>query len=238
MKPQAILFDLDGTLLPMDQDAFTQVYFTALSQKMQTLGYDPKQLIDGVWKGTGAMVLNNGEKRNEERFWETFAAVCGNRVYNDKEAFDAFYRSEFQTVQTACGFNAAAAQTVRYCREQGVPVILATNPIFPAVATESRIRWAGLEPSDFLFYTTYENSRYCKPNPAYYQEIVDRAGVDPRACLMVGNDTAEDIPAEQIGMKVFLLTDTMINKKNVDLTPYPHGDFAALRAYLEETFRQ
>ncbi len=28
------LFDLDGTLLPMDQDAFMEAYFHALSLKM------------------------------------------------------------------------------------------------------------------------------------------------------------------------------------------------------------
>lgn len=31
-----ILFDLDGTLLPMDQDAFTEYYFKLLAGKMAT----------------------------------------------------------------------------------------------------------------------------------------------------------------------------------------------------------
>jgi len=31
----------------------------------------------------------------------------------------------------------------------GFRVALATNPIFPAIATEKRIRWAGLTPEDF-----------------------------------------------------------------------------------------
>lgn len=49
--------------------------------------------------------------------------------------------------------------------------MLATNPIFPKVATESRIRWAGLQPEDFELYTTYEKTCHCKPNPAYYTDI-------------------------------------------------------------------
>ena len=34
MKQKTVLFDLDGTLLPMDQDALTTGYFTLLVQKL------------------------------------------------------------------------------------------------------------------------------------------------------------------------------------------------------------
>lgn len=52
---------------------------------------------------------------------------------------------------------------MRELKRRGFGVALATNPIFPSVATESRIRWAGLEPEEFALYTTYENTAYCKP---------------------------------------------------------------------------
>ena len=51
-------------------------------------------------------------------------------------------------------------------------------------------------------------------------------------CLMVGNDIGEDMIAETLGMHVFLLTDCLINKKNVDITRYPHGNFSDLQNYL------
>lgn len=35
------LFDLDGTLLPMDQDAFTRGYFNLLAKKLAPHGYEP-----------------------------------------------------------------------------------------------------------------------------------------------------------------------------------------------------
>ena len=107
----------------------------------------------------------------------------------------------------------------------GLKVALATNPIFPKVATESRIRWAGLEPEDFELYTSYENIGYCKPNPDYYREIVKRLGVEPEQCLMVGNDVSEDMVAETVGMKVFLLTDCLINKEQKDINQYRRGSF-------------
>ena len=100
-------------------------------------------------------------------------------------------------------------------------------------ATASRIRWAGLTPEDFELITTYENIGCCKPNPAYYQEILRRLGAEPGDCLMVGNDTGEDMIAETLGIKTFLLTDCLINKSGADLSQWPHGDFAALRAFLE-----
>ena len=42
--------------------------------------------------------------------------------------------------------------------------------------------------------------------------------------------------AEQLGMKVFLLTDCLINKAGEDISQYPHGSFTQLDAYLKELF--
>ena len=60
--------------------------------------------------------------------------------------------------------------------------------------------------------------------------------LSPEQCLMVGNDVGEDMVAEVLGMQVFLLTDCMINKQNVDISRYPHGDFAALKSHLCQLF--
>ena len=40
-KLTTILFDLDGTLLPMDNDAFTRGYFKLLAARLAPLGYEP-----------------------------------------------------------------------------------------------------------------------------------------------------------------------------------------------------
>ena len=112
--------------------------------------------------------------------------------------------------------------------------MLATNPFFPAIATESRIRWAGLAPEDFELYTTYEYCSYCKPNPKYYLEILEKIGVTPEECMMVGNDVTEDMITETLGMQVFLMTDWLINKENKDISVYPNGSYDELLAYVEE----
>ncbi len=95
------------------------------------------------------------------------------------------------------------------------------------------MRWAGLDPADFEYLTSYENSRYCKPNPAYYTEICEKLRLSPSDCIMVGNDAREDLAARKAGLDVFLLTPCLINRENADISLVPHGDFNALSAYLE-----
>ena len=72
-----ILFDLDGTLLPMDMEKFTQGYFKRLVMKAAPRGYEPEKLIKSVWAGTAAMVKNNGGITNEEAFWNKFSEIYG-----------------------------------------------------------------------------------------------------------------------------------------------------------------
>ena len=232
MAVTTIFFDLDGTLLPMDQELFVEQYTNRLAQYMAPHGYDPKLLIKGLWTGTGAMMKNDGAMTNEALFWKIFCPIVGKDALVDLEKFDCFYRTDFQNVKEVCGFAPQAAETVHRLKARGFRVVLATNPLFPAVATESRIRWAGLEPEDFLHYTTYENSSFCKPNPKYYEEIVTKLGLDPKTCLMVGNDVTEDGAAKALGMDVFFLTDCLINKEGKDISNEPHGSFAELEAFL------
>ena len=104
--------------------------------------------------------------------------------------------------------------------------------MYPAVATENRMRWAGYEPQDFELYTTYENFSHCKPNPAYYQDILNKLDLKPEECLMVGNDVTEDGAAKALGMDVFFLTDCLINKEEKDIDREPHGSFADLEKFI------
>lgn len=229
-----VFFDLDGTLLPMDQDVFIEGYIGGMAKKMAPHGYAPKALAKALWAGTGAMVKNDGSRCNDAVFWEVFSAGLGRDARQDEGLFEEFYRTEFQNVKDLCGFDPRAAKIIGFLKEKGLRLVLATNPLFPAIATHSRVRWAGLQPEDFVHITTYENASRCKPNPDYYREILDKLNLSAEQCLMVGNDVAEDMVARQLGMQVFLLTDCLINKHDEDISRYPHGSFPELRAYLEQ----
>ena len=155
MKKKTILFDLDGTLLPMDQDQFTTSYFKLLAAKLAPYGYKANELVDNIWAGTAAMVKNDGSRSNEKAFWAEFSRLYGEKALEDMPLFEEFYGVDFQRAKEFCGFNPQAGETVRQLKDQGHRVVLATNPIFPSIATNLRIRWVGLEPEDFELITTY-----------------------------------------------------------------------------------
>ena len=229
---QAVLFDLDGTLLPMEQKTFAKAYFGGLMERVCPLGYTPDTFMSAMQAGIAAMVRNDGSRTNEAAFWEAFSAISGDGILDHFDVFDAFYAERFDDIRAVCGFDSRAAACVRELRASGLRVALATNPLFPAIATQKRIRWAGLEPEDFELCTTYESIGTCKPNPDYYRTVAERMGVDPTLCLMVGNDVAEDMIAASLGMKVFLMTDCLINTANTDISAYPNGGFDELMAYI------
>lgn len=234
MKLKAVLFDLDGTLLPLDQDDFIAEYLRQLVAFLSQFGYEPKPMAGAIWAGCQQMIRNNGATTNETAFWQTMAAVLGPGVLDDQAKFEGYYTNEYYRLQQICGYTPEANTLVKRLKDLGIRVILATNPVFPAIATNQRIVWAGLDKADFELITTYENSIYCKPNVKYYAAILEQIGLTGEECMMVGNDISDDMPAQELGMQVFLLTDRLVNRKNLPLDIYPHGDFAALNAYIDQ----
>ena len=231
---KAVLFDMDGTLLPMDTKSFEKLYFKGLATKLCPLGYEPNKLIEGVWAGTVAMINNDGVATNDAVFWKVFAGIFGDKAYNDISAFDEYYRTDFVVAKGACGYNPKAVDIVNHLNNCGLKLVLATNPLFPQVAQVARLGWAGLKESDFQYISHYENSHYCKPNIKYYEEILYNLGLNATECLMVGNDVNEDMIASKLGMKVFLVTDCLLNADGKDISVYPHGNFDDLAKFIEQ----
>jgi len=229
---KAILFDLDGTLLPMDLDEFLNDYLTRFTLSMAPAGHTSEEFSKAVWAGTAAMVKNDGSRTNEEVFWEAYFTLFGAESIQDRELLEAYYYNDFQNVRKVCGFDPRAAEAIREIKAMGYRTILATNPLVPAIATHSRVRWIGLQPEDFELITTFENSCYAKPNLKYFEEIMEKQGLKPEECVMVGNDVAEDMVARHLGLKVFLMTDCLINKPGADITQFPHGSFPELMEYI------
>ncbi len=232
MAFSVILFDLDGTLLPMEQETFVKAYFKEISRKLSHYGYMPERLIETIWGGTGKMVMNDGSKTNKSVFWSHFVSVYGELSEDDYKLFDDFYNEEFDRIKISCGYTPKSKELIDSLKKINTRLILATNPIFPEAATKRRIAWAGLDPLDFELITTYENSSYCKPSLNYYKEIIEKTVINPKEALMVGNDVSEDMAAKELGMQVFLLTDNLINKENADISEYPHGGFDDLTRFI------
>ena len=229
-----IFYDLDGTLLPMDMDEFMGAYFKGICKKLVPHGYDHDALVKNIWAGTKAMVLNDGSKTNEDAFWNEFIDKMGPSAAKDKEIFEDFYRVEFNEVRSVVRPDERIPALIKTCKDMGLIQTLATNPLFPEIATRNRIEWADLDVNDFTMFTTYENSHYCKPNTDYYVEVMEKVGAKPEETLMVGNDVDEDMIAEKLGMKVFLITRFMLNKHEKDINLFPHGDWDDLMEYIKK----
>ena len=236
MRIRHILFDLDGTLLPMNQDEFVKFYMPMLAKTYISQGIEinPKSFVGAVWQGYEAMVKNDGGCTNREAFWRYLSPLIPVEQEAAERIAEDFYSGPFNEVIASTRPTPLAAQVVKTAKEKGIKVYLATNPVFPRCATMNRIRWAGLDAADFEIITTYEDNCYCKPSLAYFQSILDRFKLLPQECLMVGNDVEEDLVIRELGVKTFLVTDTMENKKGLPVESEYTGSMEELAAFVKE----
>ncbi len=228
-----ILFDLDGTLLPMDQDAFIQSYFKNLVVHFLPYQIPSDKLISAIRYGTNAMVLNDGTMTNEERFWNSFATQLGDDIRKLEPEFHKFYETGFNHAKSSTTKCELAAQVIQILKQKGYTIIIATNPLFPQIATYNRMAWAGLSPDDVSYVTTYETCSFCKPNPSYYTEILQRMNKKPEECMMVGNDVNEDMQVHKLGLSRYLVTDCLINLNQEDISDIPHGTMEEFYHYIQ-----
>ena len=209
---KAVFFDLDGTLLPLYEDEFIMHYFSLLAKKVEHLGYNKEELINVIWNGTMKMFQNNGEKTNEFVFWMYFIERYGASKLNDKDVFDDFYLNEFKKTKEVCGENKLAREIVDFCKENVEYTVLSTNPIFPLNGTLTRMSFIDLKKEDFDFITAYENSSFTKPNPKYFETLLNKFNLKGEEVILFGNNTLEDGECSlACGIKCYLVGDYIIN---------------------------
>ena len=229
MAVKAVFFDLDGTLLPMELSVFGASYFKLAAESLATIGLTYEESRAMIWDGYNTMLHNDGSRTNEQAFFERVRARYDEkRAVEIKVCMNAFHRGAFRGTALTCFYDPRARIAVETAKKRGFRTVLATNPVFPAVATEIRMGFAGLTPRDFCLYTTYENSRFCKPNPRYFEEVAKKLSLDLSDCVMVGNDTHDDLPATALGMPVFMVDTYLVDPENKDISSVPHGDLGQL----------
>lgn len=231
MRYKGVLFDLDGTLLALDLNQFLRRYFKALAAKV-ALVVPPGRFLPAVMKSTEKMLINDGSKTNSEVFMEQFFQMVDMEPEVLMPIFDQFYREDFPRLGEGIEPLPPAQKAVEVALQGGATLVLATNPVFPRPAVDTRLEWAGMADVPFALVTSYENSRYCKPNPGYFTDILNQTGLVAEQCLMVGNDTREDTAAGQLGMDTFLVEGHIIEQED----PYPptwRGDWSQLLELLQ-----
>lgn len=209
-KIEAVLFDLDGTLLDIDFPGLMREYLGGLAPVVaDLLDVSPRMAVDLVIEGTEAMQSAHPGQTNKEAFDSYLLGRTGVDI-NDptpEKVLSTFYREVFPTYGTCHGPFADTRRAVETCLALELPIGIATQPVFPEVATRARMRWAGLDTFDLPIVSTYETFSWTKPYPEYFLAMAHRMGVDPACCLMVGDDAILDMAAADVGMTTFYVGD-------------------------------
>ncbi len=194
---EAILFDLDGTLLLSNEEEFYRIYFSMLGDFCKDI-LDPTSLIATIQTLVKKLSSNPNGKSNYEKFMDGMKEEFGIEKAQELEIrFNEFYSTRFKELESLTSPN---EKLIRWMRALETKKVLATNPIFPKKAIVERLRWAGLEERNFDLITTMENFSYSKPQKEYYLEIAKRLKTPAQSCLMVGNDLLLDGSCTKVGM--------------------------------------
>lgn len=214
-----ILFDLDGTLLPIDTEKFINEYFDLISEKVAHI-IKPSIFLDHLLYSVKMMILNvDPDKTNEEVFWQHFYSRLDDLKEQITPLVEEFYERDFKKLGDNIEVDGTAAEIIETAKTKNYRLVLATNAIFPRQAILDRIRWAAVNPEDFKLITSYENMHFCKPHLEYYREILMKINEKPENCIMVGNDLEEDIIASKLGIQTFLVNNYSTNNEKTDLSP-------------------
>lgn len=207
---RAVLFDLDDTLLANETMPFVEQYFALLSQYAE-VKLTADHFMTALLRATQAMVESvDVSLTNHAVFWQTFSECSGLDALEMEQFLVSFYDNEFPKLSPLTMRRAVAVPLVNYCFAQDWQVVVATNPMFPRMAIEERLRWAGVPVNEqpYALVTTLENMHVTKPHVAYYAEILDKVGIVADTAVMVGDDWKNDIePAAQLGIQTYWITE-------------------------------
>ena len=219
-----VLFDLDGTILPMNLEKFLNSYFKNLAIYLKDY-IDPNKLSGIMMECTNLMIANTSPIPNQDIFMARFNELVEGDIEFYKQEFSNFYDSLFQEVRSTTWENEDIKKSVQNLKEKGYNIVLATNPLFPMKANHHRVRWAGLTPDDFSYISCYEENSYCKPNIEFYKEVLTNINKYPEECIMVGNDSYEDMIAKELGIKTYLITDNLVSRHKQEIMPDHQGTY-------------
>jgi len=230
---KAILFDLDGTLLPMDVQEFMALYGKAVTQAFIDFE-EASAIFPQILKSLEAILFSKEADTNYNKFFNHFEEHMPQEKEVYINRFNKFYEDGFETVKAATASSSDMIKAVEILKSKGYKLIIATNPIFPMEANKSRIRWAGLDINHFDHVTSFEKNTSCKPHLEFYQEVLKENGLRAEEVLMVGNDVQEDLIIKALGASTYLINDHLINRKpNEDINTDYCGSYKDFLSFVE-----
>jgi len=197
MPIQAVLFDLDDTLLhhsPSAQRALSRVFAASLERGETTLER-LRHLNDSLYEVLFPAILSGEHTRasaRTERFRRMLENGGGSATLEQgavaSEAYLSFYDLERTPVS-------GAVPLLRALLKQVQVGILTNNP-FKTAQDE-----ALLEVSLEHWYVA-QGAGMNKPNPLFFQHALERMRVEPENAVMVGDSWEKDVlPARRLGIR-------------------------------------
>ncbi len=228
-----ILFDLDGTLLPMDLRKFLKLYFYYMGEHFNGWIH-PEKLTNDILVSTDVMIQTNDGRTNSDIFMDHLETLIDGDIEAYKEHFTKYYETTFINAKASTYKNEEMVQAVELLIEKGYEIAVATNPLFPLRANIHRLNWAGMKPEWFSHITSFEENKHAKPFLQFYQEVLTKIGKEATECMMVGNDPFDDLPAGKLGMKTYLITDCLYNEKNLPLDADYIGSYHDFLRFVQD----
>jgi len=207
MVIQAVLFDIDNTLILFNEAEFFKAYFRIITPHFSDL-FGQEQFGAHLMHASRALMENKGRQYNVDYFLSVFKDGSDHDPSVLWDRFTRFYASGFAELASFATAVSGVLPVIETLKARGVRLVAASNPVWPLAVQKMRVGWAGLDSAVFDHYTGIENSKFMKPQPGYFQETANAIGVAPEACLMVGNDPLNDMAAKAAGLRTYLTTDS------------------------------
>ncbi len=234
----AVLFDLDGTLLRARMAEFIPRYVDSLAAYCADY-VKPKKFIKAKLRAIRELIYQpgDGEQTNEERMYRMMTAELNISAAVLRESFDHFRDNGLHDLGPLIRPIPLVQQILRLCREARIPLVLATNPVFPDFMIQARMAWGEIDPGLFCHISTYENSYHCKPQALYFSHLAELLDIPAERCLMVGNDLNHDVAAVAVGMQAFLVDTWLVDHGEPEWPCANRGDHQALLRFLQQHLR-
>lgn len=234
---KAILFDLDNTLLnSIDFDDLREEFGRLFVEYFAHV-VTPDRVVQAMGDAERASDANDGtNKSNGEVFLDAFSRSVGLRPSELDPIFEVLWSEGFPKLRACWKVEPEAREVVSWIFDHGMEVVIATGMMFPKSAVEEKLNWAKVPVTefDYSFVTHDENMHASKPHPAYYLEVLENIGRQPRECLMVGDDWEHDVvPASVVGIPVYWIADKEEGRPDHDISMVGQGNLGDLLSWLK-----